>query len=80
MILFLDFDDVLHPEPCYNHEKLFCYLPKLEKVLIDFPQVRIVLSSIWLETRTFDTLRDFFALKYAIEPSGLRQVGVITLN
>lgn len=63
MILFLDFDGVLHPEPCYDQEKLFCHLPKLEKVLIDFPQVRIVISSTWRETRTIDTLRDFFCVE-----------------
>lgn len=61
MILFLDFDGVLHPEPCYDQENLFCHLPKLEKVLSDFPQVRIVISSTWRENRSLETLRSFFS-------------------
>lgn len=46
MILFLDVDDVLHPEPAMSHQA-FCRLPLLEGILMDFPQVQIVISSAW---------------------------------
>ena len=45
MILFLDFDGVLHPEPCYDKQSFFCCLPRLENVLRDFPKVRVVISN-----------------------------------
>ncbi|MFZ3000646.1 MAG: HAD domain-containing protein [Undibacterium umbellatum] len=47
MILFLDFDGVLHPEPCYDKTQLFSCLPRLEAILRDFPTVQIVISSTW---------------------------------
>lgn len=46
MILFLDFDGVLHGERCMA-EDAFCRLPLVEEILIDFPQVQIVVSSAW---------------------------------
>lgn len=60
MIIFVDFDGVLHPEPCFDSHRLFCFLPRLESVLRDFSQANIVISSTWRETRAFDTLRLFF--------------------
>lgn len=61
MILFLDFDGVLHPEPCFDRANLFCFLPRLEGVLNDFPNVRLVISSTWRENRPLETLRSFFS-------------------
>ena len=46
MILFLDFDGVLHPEPCTKKE-LFQSLHLVEAILRDFPRVEIVVSSAW---------------------------------
>lgn len=46
MILFLDFDGVLHPEPSLA-KHAFCRLPLVEEILQDFPQVQIVVSSAW---------------------------------
>lgn len=65
MILFLDFDGVLHPEPCYDKEQLFCCLPRLENVLLDFPLVHVVVSSTWRETRTIQELRSLFSPEIA---------------
>lgn len=57
MILFLDFDGVLHPlhdnvPTPENHDnvptpadQLFCYLPRFEAAMRDFPMVKIVISS-----------------------------------
>lgn len=70
MILFLDFDGVLHSEPSLAKDA-FCRLPLIEKILQDFPQVQIVVSSAWrldwateaeavagLREHFFDALRD----------------------
>lgn len=61
MILFLDFDGVLHPDPCYDDRTLFCCLPLLESVLRDFPNVQIVISSTWREKRNLNELRSLFS-------------------
>ncbi len=46
MILFLDFDGVVHPEP--SHEKrAFTSLHLIEEVLREFESVEIVISSAW---------------------------------
>lgn len=65
MILFLDFDGVFHPEPCYNSAQLFICLPRLENVLRDHPSVEIVISSTWRETRTISELRLLFSCDIA---------------
>lgn len=61
MILFLDFDGVLHPEPCFDRTKLFCFLPNLESVLEEFPSVNIVITSTWRDNRSLDDLRVLFS-------------------
>ncbi len=61
MILFLDFDGVLHPDPCHDAGMLLCHLPRLESVLRDFPDVQVVISSTWRATRTLDELRAYFS-------------------
>ncbi|KWT97705.1 MULTISPECIES: HAD domain-containing protein [unclassified Variovorax] len=64
MILFLDFDGVLHPEGeghLPNDGTDFCFLPRLEALLREFPHVRIVISSMWRERLSLDELREFFS-------------------
>lgn len=61
MILFLDFDGVLHPDPCTDAGMLLCHLPRLESVLRDFPSVQVVISSTWRATRTLGELRAYFS-------------------
>ncbi len=61
MILFLDFDGVLHPEPCYREEHYFCRRPLFETVMRDFSEVDIVVSSTWRSTRNLETLQGFFS-------------------
>lgn len=46
VLLFLDFDGVLHPSLCLEREH-FCRLPLFEAVMRRFPGVRIVISSSW---------------------------------
>jgi len=54
-------DGVLHPEPCYRDEELFCRRALFESVLRDFPKVEIVVSSTWRDTRDLATLQGFFS-------------------
>lgn len=59
MILFLDFDGVLHP----FHRPLgtFVLLSYFEDVLRDFPAVNIVISSTWREEYSLPQLQKFFS-------------------
>lgn len=61
MILFLDFDGVLHPDPCNARSILFCHLPRLESVLRDFADVQIVISSTWRTAHTLNDLKAYFS-------------------
>ncbi len=56
MILFLDYDGVLHPDEVYTRNgrpylavegKLFMWAHVVEDALADFPDIRIVISSSW---------------------------------
>ena len=64
MILFLDFDGVLHPEgeghlPSDSRE--FCFLPRLEKLLRQFSDVNVVISSAWRVRVSYEALVAPFA-------------------
>ena len=47
MIVFLDFDGVVHPEQLRRTSDLFGRLHLIEAVLREFPAVEIVISSAW---------------------------------
>lgn len=73
MILFLDFDGVLHPQ--YEDQPVpadvaFCYLARFEAVMRDFPQVEIVISSTWREQFSLDELRAWFSADIAARIAG----------
>lgn len=53
MILFLDFDGVLHPTP-HASSGLFCHVYRLDSLLQELPDVRVVISSSWRLTRALD--------------------------
>jgi HAD domain in Swiss Army Knife RNA repair proteins len=64
--LFLDFDGVLHPffpraDRSDNENQLFAYLPRLEAVLRDFPEWKIVITSSWRENRLWDDVIKVFS-------------------
>jgi len=64
MILFLDFDGVLHPEydgRAVPGEMAFCHLPRFEAVMRDFPDVEIVISSMWRYHLPLEVLRERFS-------------------
>ena len=63
MMVFLDFDGVLHPEPCADDE-LFCHLSSIEEVLREYPHVLVVISSAWrlaYRHRAISRLRKYFS-------------------
>jgi hypothetical protein len=58
VILFLDYDGVLHPDPCLDEKRLFENAQRLAKVLAPFPEVGIVLSTSWRNVRPDHELLD----------------------
>ncbi len=58
VILFLDYDGVLHPDPCLDASRLFENAQRLAKVLDPFPEVGIVLSTSWRNVRPDNELLD----------------------
>jgi len=56
VILFLDYDGVLHPDPCPDAARLFEHAPRLVHALGTFPQVAVVLSTAWRQGRSYEQL------------------------
>lgn len=62
MILFLDFDGVLHRFPTpKDPSHLFVNRERLENVLRDYPSVQIVISSTWRESHSLASLMTLFS-------------------
>jgi len=57
MILFLDFDGVLHPE--LHDVEVFCRVELLWKILRACPEVEVVFSTSWRELHSFNEMLDF---------------------
>lgn len=57
MILFLDFDGVLHPED--RDAEPFCRVPLLWQLLRQCPQAEVVFSTSWREVYPPDVMLDF---------------------
>lgn len=79
MILFLDFDGVLHPDEVYLTRKgpklrgegeLFMWAPALDAELASLPTVQIVLSTSWVRNLGFSRAR-----KYLPESLRARVIG-----
>ncbi len=60
MILFVDFDGVLHPDGC-EIDQYFCRVALLEEVLREFPHIQLVISSSWGQVHPLGELREFFS-------------------
>lgn len=59
MLLFLDFDGVLHPRAPAG--RYFSNIPRLEAVLRDYQFLQVVVSSSWREVRDFEELQQYFS-------------------
>lgn len=60
MVLFIDFDGVLHPFGRVV-DRYFCRLGLLEAWLLRRPGVDVVISSSWREAHPLDEMRGFFS-------------------
>jgi len=58
MILFLDIDGVLHE--ISRSRGVLVFLPDFERIMRDFPDVDIVISSAWRQVHSLPELRTFF--------------------
>lgn len=56
----LDFDGVLHPDPCYDEVDLFANRLLLEEVLREFANVDVVITSTWRLKYSLENLKHFF--------------------
>jgi len=70
MIVFLDFDGVLHGVG----QPPFSQLPRLEGVMRDHPWAEIVLTTSWREAYTFDKLRGLFSADIQLRVIGMTPV------
>lgn len=57
VVLFLDFDGVLHPDPPTSTAPLFCRVPLLADWLAQHREVSLVMSSTWRTERSLNQLR-----------------------
>lgn len=60
IILFLDFDGVLHPIPT-GDQGVFYHLERFEELLCSHPRLDVVVSSSWRLTYPWDEIKGFFA-------------------
>ena len=72
LILFLDFDGVLHPEHCHE-SKHFCCLPVLESALRQVPELKLVITSTWRLHSPLEQLRQRFSADVAARIAGTTQ-------
>jgi len=62
VVLFTDFDGVMHPRPTAGRDAgLFVSLHLFEGVLREVPAIEVVISSSWREHHPFDVMREYFA-------------------
>ncbi len=71
MVLFLDFDGVLHPDPCFDGRRMFEQVPRLTTVLDEFPEARIVLTTSWRSAKTLAQLCDPLGTALAARVAGV---------
>lgn len=74
MVVFLDFDGVLHPRP-NDHRGKFCHLERFERVLRRFSFVNVVISSSWRETYPEDVIIALFSEDIQARILGVTPVG-----
>ena len=61
MVLFLDFDGVLHAP---RVDVLFARVPLFEQALNQYPNLDIVVSSSWRESHSLEELRSYFSQEF----------------
>lgn len=71
MIIFLDFDGVLHPETCLQPDMQLREMPRVAGVLRDFPHAHVVISSTWRVNRSLQDLQRLFPSDVAMRVIGV---------
>ena len=71
MIIFLDFDGVLHPVTCLRSGMQLREMPRIAAVLRDFPDAHVVISSTWRVKRSLQDLQRLFPPDVAIRVIGV---------
>ena len=56
-ILFLDFDGVLHPD---EDPPFFTHIGEFEKLLLECPEIEVVIRSSWRVMHPFEELKAYF--------------------
>lgn len=74
MILFLDFDGVLHPMSARTGAESFCYVPRFENVLRKFSEVKIVITSTQREHLSLSKLKHYFSVDIAERIIGITPI------
>ncbi len=74
MIIFLDIDGVIHPIATSFIPEPFTSIARLESILIDFPDCRIVISSGLREQYTLSCLKKFLSAEIAAHVIGVTPV------
>lgn len=75
MIIFLDFDGVLHPFPMGPSDSPLSAVAPLWRILEKYPGISVVITSTWRETYSFSALIDLLAA-HGGAPFTKRFVGV----
>lgn len=65
MIIFLDFDGVLHPYGVPEGPQCFTQIPVLGQLLEALPQARVVLSTTWRTSHGLEACKAFFPREFA---------------
>ena len=60
ILVFLDFDGVMHPVGC-EPERHFCQRDLFEEVMREHPDVRIVITSTWRQAYPMTEIKRFFS-------------------
>lgn len=60
MVIFLDFDGVLHPSPS-TEQGVFCHLERFEEFIRGYADLDVVLSTSWREIFPWAEITSFFS-------------------
>lgn len=64
VLVFLDFDGVMHPVGC-EPDRHFCQRDLFEEVMREHPDARIVITSTWRQAYPMAEIKRFFSLDIA---------------
>ncbi|UOB05887.1 HAD domain-containing protein [Cupriavidus campinensis] len=75
MLLFLDFDGVMHPVGC-SVDRYFCHLDLVQDWLRRHPAIKVVISSSWRTAHPLDEIQSYFAEDLGHRVIGTTPIGI----